>query len=71
MSNKALQVTARITVDSVLTQWEEETKIKLPLAERDLLLMLFSVLVGEAVDIAIEETMKKWESEARKGVVTH
>lgn len=59
MSESLLKTTSRITVDTVIKQWEEETKMELPLVERDLLLALFTVLLDEAVNISIDETMKK------------
>lgn len=52
------RMSSRITVDKVLSQWEKEFKIKLEPAARDTLLLIFTGIVDEAVNITIEEVMK-------------
>ena len=71
MSETLLKTTSRTTVDTVIKQWEKETNMPLPLVERDLLLALFTNLLDEAVNITIEETMKKWETSIAKGSIKH
>jgi hypothetical protein len=50
--------TARATVESVLSKWEEEYRPGLGEEARSTLTLLFTTMLDEAVNITIEETMK-------------
>ena len=63
------RMTSKITVDMVLSQWEKEYKIKLGEEARDTLLLIFTEIVDKAVDITVEETMKKFDMAVAKGLV--
>lgn len=52
------EMTSRITVDRVLSQWEKEYKIALGIEARDTLLLLFTEILDKVVDITVEETIK-------------